>query len=322
MKKNLIGLILVIFISGIVGFVVAQETVNCTTTAECPTYDTGIYCNNLSELCTSFKTSGCVDSICVSTTNITCTPCNYTCQNNTCIEISQQCDSGHLNLCLNETNCETAGGEWKNATCVVEDEDENETETNETGSGGRVSINKTRISRENLTFTPWQKRNESECLEGCSCHGAVMSCETETGKVMTIQAGRSGNIIVITIDGTQVETELEVETETNEDNETKIKAKLGNGAKKEIKIMPDTASERALEKLRLRNCVAEEGCTIKLKEVGSNRLAYELQAERRMKVLAMFTAKAMVKAQVDAETGEIIIVKKPWWAFLATEPVE
>jgi hypothetical protein len=27
-----------------------------------------------------------------------------------------------------------------------------------------------------------------------------------------------------------------------------------------------------------------------------------------------------VQAQVDAETGEIIQVNKPWWAFLAVEP--
>jgi len=29
-----------------------------------------------------------------------------------------------------------------------------------------------------------------------------------------------------------------------------------------------------------------------------------------------------VSAQIDAETGEIIRVKKPWWAFLASEPEE
>ncbi len=29
-----------------------------------------------------------------------------------------------------------------------------------------------------------------------------------------------------------------------------------------------------------------------------------------------------VQAQFNAESGEIIIVKKPWWAFLAIEPEE
>ena len=65
-----------------------------------------------------------------------------------------------------------------------------------------------------------------------------------------------------------------------------------------------------------------------LKEVGKSgegnetRAAYEVQAQRHFRVLALFKTKAQVKAQVDAETGEIIQVKKPWWAFLSTEPEE
>ena len=27
-------------------------------------------------------------------------------------------------------------------------------------------------------------------------------------------------------------------------------------------------------------------------------------------------------SQVDAESGDVIKVKKPWWAFIATEPAE
>lgn len=301
MKQILIGMILVIIITNI-GFVIAEE--NCTDTCESLNYSCG------------------TQTVCNSSLN--CGNCNegYVCESGKCNEVVAVCDSDNLNLCLDKTSCESAGGEWKNGFCSEEEQD------NKTGNGNTVTVNKTRINRENLTFIPWQKRNESECLEGCSCQGAVMSCETETGKIMTIQAGRSGNIIIITINKIQVETELEVEAENEEEdglqerNRTRLKARLKDGTKKEIKIMPDTASERALERLRLRNCVAEEGCTIELKEVGNNRLAYELQAERHMKVLALFTAKAQVKAQVDAETGEIIIVKKPWWAFLATEPEE
>jgi hypothetical protein len=29
-----------------------------------------------------------------------------------------------------------------------------------------------------------------------------------------------------------------------------------------------------------------------------------------------------VRAQVDAENGEVIRTNKPWWAFLASEPEE
>jgi hypothetical protein len=106
---------------------------------------------------------------------------------------------------------------------------------------------------------------------------------------------------------------------------SRLKAKLSNGREVEVKIMPDTVSQRALERLRLKNCVEAEGCTIELKEVGSGeevKLAYELKRERESKVFGLFKAKMQVRAQVDAETGDVIRTHKPWWAFLATEPEE
>lgn len=283
MKRALLGIILGIFIFGILGlgFVFAEDII-CSSNSDCGGVSTSFpFCKNETHICKTTTTPTCNNA----TTNVS------------------SCED------VRENTCWVCKNGCKNGACIIEDENETEVDNNKTGNGNTVTVNKTRTSRENLTFTPWQKRNESECLEGCSCHGAVMSCETETGKVMTIQAGMSGNIIVITIDGTEVETELEVETETDESNNTKLKAKLSNSNKKEIKIMPDTASERALEKLRLKNCNSENNCTIQLKEVGSNKLAYELQAERHMKVLALFTAKAQVKAQVDAETGKLLWLK-------------
>jgi hypothetical protein len=47
--------------------------------------------------------------------------------------------------------------------------------------------------------------------------------------------------------------------------------------------MPDVASKRALERLRLKNCVEEQGCSIELKEVGKGKnmkLVYELKSQR------------------------------------------
>jgi hypothetical protein len=64
--------------------------------------------------------------------------------------------------------------------------------------------------------------------------------------------------------------------------------------------------------------------TIQLKETGKGnetRLAYEVQAERHAKLLGIFSMKMQVKTEVDAENGEVS-VKKPWWAFLASEPKE
>jgi len=132
------------------------------------------------------------------------------------------------------------------------------------------------------------------------------------------------NRLRIEVGGIEAECGCELEEE-RVNNRTRLKTKLSNGRNAEIKIMPDTASETALNRLRLKVCSEENGCQIELKEVGKGnqtRLAYEVQAERHFRILGMFKTKAQVKAQVDAENGEIIQTKKPWWAFLATEPEE
>ncbi|MDD5740964.1 MAG: PepSY domain-containing protein [Candidatus Nanoarchaeia archaeon] len=102
----------------------------------------------------------------------------------------------------------------------------------------------------------------------------------------------------------------------SEDN--KCYKTLSNGRKAEIKIMPDTASETAIERL------GELNFTIELKEVGANitkpsspKLVYELTADKEGKMVGLFKIKGKIITQVDAETGDIISVKKPWWSFLA-----
>lgn len=109
-------------------------------------------------------------------------------------------------------------------------------------------------------------------------------------------------------------------------NRTRLMTQLSNGKDAEIKVMPDTASEIALERLRLRVCSSENNCVIELKEVGKSgverQLAYELKAQRRSRVLGLFPARMQVEAQVSAENGELIRTGKPWWAFLAVEPEE
>jgi len=184
------------------------------------------------------------------------------------------------------------------------------------------TMEKTRIqNRTNLTFTPWQKRNESECMEGCSCQGAVVSCITENGKMMTIQAGRSGNVIVITVERVNVSTELEVELENESGNNIAgLRARLSNGETREVKILPDEAAERARERLRIRECSSDNNCSLELNEE-AQQLRYEMQVERHSRILGIFQKKMQIRAEVNAENGETSI-KKPWWAFIAVEPEE
>ena len=102
----------------------------------------------------------------------------------------------------------------------------------------------------------------------------------------------------------------------NEENKSQNKTfTLSNGRKAEIKIMPETASEKAIERL------GELGFNITLKEVGQGENAkavYNVEAEKQGKMLGLFKIKGKVSAEIDAETGEVIKVKKPWWSFLAS----
>jgi hypothetical protein len=117
---------------------------------------------------------------------------------------------------------------------------------------------------------------------------------------------------------------------TNGTNMSQFRASFSNGRHALIKIMPDVAAERALERLRLKNCIEEEGCTIELKDVGSRKnyeedeteVEYEVSAKKEAKVFGFIKSKMKVKAYVDAETGEVTKVKKSWWSFLASESDE
>ena len=89
------------------------------------------------------------------------------------------------------------------------------------------------------------------------------------------------------------------------------KKTLSNGRNAKIKLMPETASQRAIERL------GELNFTIQLKEVRKDKIAYELIGNKEGKFLGIFKIMARVKAQVDAETGDVKVIK-PWWSFLAS----
>ena len=102
-------------------------------------------------------------------------------------------------------------------------------------------------------------------------------------------------------------------------NQTRIYANLSNGKKAEIKVMPNVASTKALERLKLKNC--NGNCSIELKEVGEGnqtRMAYEVKTTKQAKFLGIFKTEMKVEAQVDAENGEVLKAKKPWWAFMSS----
>jgi len=107
-----------------------------------------------------------------------------------------------------------------------------------------------------------------------------------------------------------------------EEKNGSLMVRLSNGKDSSIKIMPETASETAIQILQIKNCNSSNNCSIELKEVGSGnqtKLAYEVKAQKESRILGIFKTNMSINAEVDAETGEVISTKKAWWAFLSSE---
>ncbi len=116
----------------------------------------------------------------------------------------------------------------------------------------------------------------------------------------------------------ETEDEIDLEEETN-GTDYKLKARLKDGDFEEIKIMPDTASQIALERLKALNF------TIQLKEGRYNntpRVVYNIEAKKNGKFLGIFKLSLKTDAQVDSQTGELLGVNAPWWAFLVAQQDE
>jgi len=115
--------------------------------------------------------------------------------------------------------------------------------------------------------------------------------------------------VKIKVRGIEINSEVEVEQEGG-----LLKAKLSNGNKQSIKIMPDTASETAIERLKTK------GIEVQLKEVGEGNnlsVVYEVDGNKTVKFLGLFKVRAQIQAIISPENGEILRLEQPWWYFLA-----
>lgn len=112
----------------------------------------------------------------------------------------------------------------------------------------------------------------------------------------------------------EVETELEIEDDF-EGNRSRIRAKLSNGNFSLIDVLPEEAHEIALERLRSRNLSLE---LIEIIHKNIPRVVYNIQTNKNGRFLGVFKLKIKMEAQIDSETGELLGIAKPWWAFLVS----
>ena len=46
---------------------------------------------------------------------------------------------------------------------------------------------------------------------------------------------------------------------------------------------------------------------------------YNIRIEKRARFLGLFQLREEVKMQIDAETGEVVSQRAPWWSFLSAD---
>ncbi|MCL5730306.1 MAG: hypothetical protein M1165_01935 [Candidatus Pacearchaeota archaeon] len=112
-------------------------------------------------------------------------------------------------------------------------------------------------------------------------------------------------------------------TDVSAGNQSQIIAGLSNGNMTNITILPDQAAQIALERLRIRNQVANNGTnvSIQLQEKVHNNIpqvVYNIEADKPGKFLGVFKLNMKVSTEVDPETGNVVSVNQPWWAFMVS----
>ncbi len=158
-------------------------------------------------------------------------------------------------------------------------------------------------NRINATARVW------ECPTECTCAGSTIKCQLASGREMTIIAGNSGNVIV-QVKGENMSTNVILYKSNG-----KLYGVFRNNETKVVRMLPDQVKERIKERIKAR--LHNENIT--LNEDGE----YEYQAEKTARLFFVFPVRMVVRAEIDAETGEVIKVSKPkWWAFLARDEKE
>jgi len=147
----------------------------------------------------------------------------------------------------------------------------------------------------------------ASCPENCTCSGSTVKCWLNGQRTMTVVAGKSGNIIV-QVKGVNASTNA-----TLYKSEGKLYGVFKGNETKRI-----MTPEQVQEKIRERKQVRWESHNITLDEEGY----YKVQSKKKARLFFIFPVKEKVRTQLNAETGEIVRIRNPWWGFLARDVKE
>lgn len=184
-----------------------------------------------------------------------------------------------------------------------DDNDLNETEDEEEEENGIRNITQIRKIKQ-LKNRLQIHLNATECPDNCTCAGSTIKCWLNGQREMTVIAGNSGNIIV-QVKGTNASTNV-----TLYKSEGKLYGVFEGNETKRI-----MTPEQVQEKIRERKQKRWEEHNITLDEDGY----YRVQSKKKARLFFLIPVREKVRTQIDAETGEIIKIRNPWWGFLAND---
>ena len=279
----MIFIVLALFLVSIVGFVIAQNESSIILDEETACQDEG---GTWKEF-----TNGCVDSCELarqdSDNPIMCTEA-----------ITMGCDCG-------ESEC------WNGEACEDNDDDSttqgNNDSTTQSDDDSTTQVRVlTQAQIQNIKKSQNRVRaynGTGECPEDCTCTGSTTKCGLKGDRTMTITAGQSGNVIV-QVKGVNASTNV-----TLYKSEEKLYGVFNDETKRIL------TPEQVQEKIRERKQKTWEEHNITLDEEGY----YRVQSKKKARLFFLIPVREKVRTQVDAETGEIIKIRNPWWGFLAND---
>ena len=146
--------------------------------------------------------------------------------------------------------------------------------------------------------------NSSECPENCTCAGSTIKCELNGERQMTVVAGNSGNII-IQVKGINASTNVTIYK-----SEGKLYG-VFKGNQTRVILGPDQVREKIKKRMRAR--LEQENITL------DDEGVYQVRAKKKARLFLIIPVREHIMSHVDAETGEIIKMRNPWWGFLARD---
>ncbi|MBX4211994.1 hypothetical protein KW787_00870 [Candidatus Pacearchaeota archaeon] len=185
------------------------------------------------------------------------------------------------------------------------------------GSDNSSSIFESPFSDNTSNSTSSENASNTTVIIGNgSENGTGNTTNTSTGAIQIVNNVNGQSTIIV--GNVAADTDLDVSS-YNSGGGTQLLQVAGDNGTSFI-ILPD-AAVNAVES-NTSSVVCDVNCTIELKEQnydGQPKVVYEVGTQKPAKLFGLFSTTMNVGVDVDAQTGQVLDVNKPWWAFLAVE---